>query len=482
MGADRDKYGDSNLVRAHHHSLLSLFSLFCCRPHSMSAHLVAGGSAAARRTPSRSMSGTASTPTPSYLQPSSGSTTPGLLKSHFPRQRHSQTSHRSARNDDGDGNSNANANDAAAASAASESQEPRDDATNMARTAPVWPILQVLHTDIKTTIDTGLSWEELTGHELNFALVRPLAVKYSKLKSLAILYAMLITRVHFLREADRDLAYQSINQTRADLCEILAIKLLRTFAADGAELVLALSTPFWPLTGSDEETRNVAQRRGYECENVPNAQSTSALQLAIYSQAKKFIATPLVQKCVDGIWNGQIVLGNSTAGRGAIIEDSYKRRPVSFYDAAGAPVLDYHRLRVPRVRSFLEAVNFAFILTFYVLCLGSKGTTHWTASETLYTIWLTGLALDELAQFREHTAAVYFGSLFNVLDALFCINGFCWLGIRISALIRASPAQSAFSFDVLALGAILLCPRLASLLISDNVLMLALRAMVVEFG
>lgn len=183
----------------------------------------------------------------------------------------------------------------------------------------------MIRQDVNTTIDTGLSWSELTGHELNFAVVRPLAVKYSKLKSTAILYAMLLTRIHFLRQAERDLAFQNINQTRADLCEILAIKLLRTFAADGAELVIALSTPFWPLAGSSEEVKDLAQRRGYDCDHFPNQQSSSTLQLAIYSQAKKFIATPLVQKCVDGIWNGQIVLGNSSAGRGAIIEDSYKR-------------------------------------------------------------------------------------------------------------------------------------------------------------
>ncbi|CAO1637136.1 unnamed protein product [Sympodiomycopsis kandeliae] len=360
---------------------------------------------------------------------------------------------------------------------------PEDRPAYLPKRTPVFPILQLIRNDIKTTIDTGLSWDELTGHELNFVIVRPLAVKLGKLKSPAILYIMLLTRIHFLREAERDLGLQNINQTRADLCEILAIKLLRTFGADSGELVTAVSSPFSPLTGADEHVHDRAERSGYNpTQFTANHQSSSALQLAIYSQAKKFVSNPLVQKCVNGIWNGQIVLGNSSAGRGAIIEDSYKKRPVSFYDPRTAPFLDYHRLRVPRVRSFLEAVNFAFILVFYILCLGSKGSPTWTVPETLYTVWITGLALDELAQFREHTASVYFGSLFNVLDTLFCLVGFCWLGFRISGLITNSPAQSDFSFDILSLGAILLCPRLASLLISDNVLMLALRAMVVEFG
>lgn len=83
---------------------------------------------------------------------------------------------------------------------------------------------------------------------------------------------------------------------------------------------------------------------------------------------------------------------------------------------------------------------------------------------------------------KEHGLVIYLGSLFNVLDCLFCLVGFAYFGIRVAALVGANQAQSNLSFDVLALGAILLCPRLASFLVSDNVLLLALRAMVVEFS
>lgn len=348
-------------------------------------------------------------------------------------------------------------------------------------TTPVYPLLQLIRSDVRLTIDTGLTWEELTGHELNFAVVRPLARKYSKLHSPAILYAFLVARIYFLREADRDLAYQNVNQARASLCEILAIKLLRTFASDGLDLVTALSAPFWPFAGADEDVLDIARRRGYS-DKDPLNESTSTLQLAIYSTAKKFIATPLVQKCVDGIWSGKVVLGNSSAAGHAIIDDSYKKRPVCFYDPATAPFLDHRRLRVPRVRAFLEAANFVAILFAYILCLGSENSPYWTASETIFIIWLIGLAIDELAQIKEHGWTVYVGSLFNMLDAVFCVIGFTWFGIRLFGLIAHSPAHSEFAFNVLSLGAILLCPRMASLLVSDNVLLLALRAMVVEFS
>lgn len=198
------------------------------------------------------------------------------------------------------------------------------DAAHQIESIYVYPILQLILKDIRSTIDTGLTWEELTDHELNFAIVRPLARKYCKLHSKAILYSLLVTRIHFLREADRDLANQNISHIRADLCELLAIKLLRTFASSGMNLVTALGSPLWPFSGAPPAVLENAKRLGY-AQKDPFLEATSALQLAVFSSAKKFVATPLVQKCIDGIWMGQVVLGNSSTTGHAIIEDSYKK-------------------------------------------------------------------------------------------------------------------------------------------------------------
>lgn len=291
-------------------------------------------------------------------------------------------------------------------------------AVQTASQTPVYPVLQLLRMDIKSLIDTSLSWEDLTGHELNFALVRPLALKYSKLRSPAILYALLFTRIHFLRESERDLAYRTVNETRAALCELLATKLLRTFATDGMELVTALAAPFWPWQGADETTLAAAKARGMGGEDA-ESQATSTLEYAIQSSAKKFVATPLVQKVVDGIWNGNVVLGNA-GSKHALVDDSWKKRPVTLYDPSSSPLLDHRRLRVPRIRAFLEAMNFICILILYAWCLGSKDTMTFAISEALFTIWLVGLAIDELASLQEHGFSVYLGgSFFNILDALF---------------------------------------------------------------
>ena len=288
---------------------------------------------------------------------------------------------------------------------------------------------------------------------------------------------MLVNRIQFQRDADRDLALQNVNSTRASLCELLAMKLLRTFARDGFELITALTFPFSPFQGADEDT---LRNEGLDSDGSPRpGQCSSALELAIFSKAKKFIKSPLCQRCVSGIYEGRVVLSYQSTH--AIVDDSYKKRPLGIYDPAKAPFLDHYRLRVPLIRNRIEFINFCLLLLFYVLCLASKSSPTWTTAETVFVLWLAGFALDEVAQLQEHGLAMYSMSLYNLLDFVFCIIGLCWFGLRVSALVHHRPEQSNLSFDTLALGAILLCPRVASVLVQDNVILLALKAMLADF-
>lgn len=53
----------------------------------------------------------------------------------------------------------------------------------------------------------------------------------------------------------------------------------------------------------------------------------------------------------------------------ALVNDSYKKRPLQIYDPSKAPLLDHYRLRVPLVRSRLEFLNFILLLVFYISAL-----------------------------------------------------------------------------------------------------------------
>lgn len=358
----------------------------------------------------------------------------------------------------------------------------------------IFPLLQKVRDDIRATIDTHLDWNELTAIDVNYAVVRPLALKYSEINSdknlgndetghanLSILFVFLVNRVQFQRDAERDLALQNVNNTRANLCELLAMKLLRTFARDGLQLITALTFPFSTFQGADEEilsSEGLLDKDTGEPLFGP-AQSSSALELAIISKAKKFIKTPLCQRCISGIYEGRVVISYQSAH--AIVDDSYKKRPLGLYNPANAPFLDHHRLRVPLIRSRIEFCNFGILLLLYAWCLTKKSSPHWTLAETMFSIWLGGFALDEVTQMQEHGLTMYLSSLYNLLDLMFCLISFIWFGIRLNALSHGDLALSSLSFETLSLGAILLCPRVASVLIQDNVILLALKAMLSDF-
>lgn len=77
--------------------------------------------------------------------------------------------------------------------------------------------------------------------------------KYARLKNMSIIYVCLVVRSYFLAEAETDLAFANMMLSRANLCEILAMKLLSRFATHYLQLVAVLTTAWNPLTGATED-------------------------------------------------------------------------------------------------------------------------------------------------------------------------------------------------------------------------------------
>lgn len=91
--------------------------------------------------------------------------------------------------------------------------------------------------------------------------------------------------------------------------------------------------------------------------------------MAISTQSKQFLSSPLVQNVINDIWAGRILLSSST--NNALVKDDYKTREITTYDFRNEPFLDHYRLRVPKYRAMLEFMNFGLLLFFFVLCLSS---------------------------------------------------------------------------------------------------------------
>ncbi|KAF9644898.1 hypothetical protein BDM02DRAFT_3157054 [Thelephora ganbajun] len=328
-------------------------------------------------------------------------------------------------------------------------------------------------------IDTALSWEQLTASDINFAVIRPLVFKYARLKNLATVYACLVVRSHFLSLAGEDMAYTGVMLARADMCEILAMKLLSRFSSSKLQLASVLMTSWDPLTGAPENVfEEVKMLLGGGDDEMNDPQC--ALEMAIATRAKYFVAAPLVQTVVNDVYSGTIVFSNVATAR-SVLADNYKQKAIGVYDHRTAPFLDHYRLRVPKYGAILEFLNFAALLITFVLCLSNTETSHMTAYEIFFIIFAVAFALDEYTAFREHGWDVYLANMWNVFDTSFIVIFLLYIILRIKGLATGDGSSSELGFDILACGACILFPRLAFFAVKNAVVVLALRAMIAEF-
>lgn len=181
------------------------------------------------------------------------------------------------------------------------------------------------------------------------------------------IYACMVVRSYFLGEAQSNLAYSGVSYSRAMLCEILAMKLLGYFASNQIQLVAVLTTGWNPLAGAPSNISDeVKQTLG---DDYDSNDPQSALEMAVTTQAKAFLSSPVVQTVVNDIYSGRIVF--STAGRRSMLADNYKPRAIEIYDCMKAPFLNHYRLRVPKYGNILEFWNFTLLLVIFVLCISS---------------------------------------------------------------------------------------------------------------
>lgn len=301
-------------------------------------------------------------------------------------------------------------------------------------------------------------------------------------------YCLLVNRVQFLREQAYQTHSQTVNITRALLCEVVASRVLRRFGEDhdGRDGLLLLAnilvTGFEPFQGAPPEIRyeskvakNWAVQRigGYE-------RKLTALEVALISRSKSFLSSTASQRVVDAIYQGQITYTPTTFLD--IIPDHYKNQPISLYDPSKAPLLNHYRLIVPRIRNVLDIVEFMLLLFLYVLVMSNRHGIKFTIYELVFCIYALGWCLEEVASMTEHGWKVYTQNLWSFLDFIFCIFYAVYLVLRLRGLATGDHDTSGSALVILATAAPILIPRLAFNLMSENILFVSFRAMMADFA
>ncbi|KAJ7623199.1 receptor-activated Ca2+-permeable cation channel [Roridomyces roridus] len=344
---------------------------------------------------------------------------------------------------------------------------------------PVYPVIHTIREDMIHFIDTPLTYEALSAPDLTYSLIHPLLEKYCALQrnhsNLSIVFCLLLNRVHFLR--DDSIATASVSNSRASLCEILAIRTLRDHGNSMMDLTLILTTS-WPVY-SGAETDVLAHARREFTDFDEEERVGNAIEMAIVGKAKRFIKSTSCQKVIDGIWSGRYVYQAESSH--AILSDTYKRTPIHFYDPHKAPLLDHYRLKVPAIRSVLEYSNFLILFSLFILAIELNDLNRINLAEAAFMLYALGFTLEKVAAMQEHGIKVYFKGTWNGFDLVFVATYCVYAVLRIHGVYRDNPWARKTGVDCLALIACLMFPRLAFVTLKNNLMVLSLRAMMFQF-
>jgi hypothetical protein len=377
------------------------------------------------------------------------------------------------------------------------------------------PVYNLTHT-IRTIVsrcETTLSWDQLRSPQVSQFLIKPMQQQIrTEHLSRATLYALMANSLQFGKESQLSLKNAGNQETQAMICQLLAIKLLKEY--NTRELIDALSYDFFPLQGC--QTSNLERSSGG---SKQSASRVSTLEVAIRAQAKQFLAHPLVVQQLEAIWAGTIVFHShadylhrppnarprgshgygttpGTPNRRTSTQSSpgelnsanlLPRRSVTLYDPRDASLFKLSRLRVPRYRQFFSTLSLAILLYLFVAVL-SQSSVEITTIEIVFWLWSAGFMLDEIVGFNEQGFSLYVMSFWNIFDLAILLFLVIYYTMRVYGILLPHHGQSnwnSMSYDVLAASAVLLFPRLFSVLDHSRYfsqLLIAFRLMAVDLA
>ncbi len=359
---------------------------------------------------------------------------------------------------------------------------------------PIYNLTHAIRVLVQARSETTLTWEQLRSPQVSQFLVKPMQqLIRAQHFSPATIYALMANCLQFEKEGQLHPGNAGTSATRARVCELLAIKLLKEYAT--RELIDALCYDFYPLQGAP------GSQTPLTLGGRPQAATlrTSTLEVAIRAPAKHFLSHPLVVQQLEAIWNGAInfssrtevaQLQGSTASAGGSVPSRRQstvrtpllgeqrakgepmrlqplttdRRPVTLYNPRTASPFKLSRLRVPRYRRILSTCTLLVLVFLFLAVLGQR-SSRITTLELLFWFWSAGFMLDELVGFNEEGFSFYVMSFWNIFDLGILMLLIVYYCMRIYGVFLLDPHKwNQNAYDVLAVNAILLLPRIFGVL------------------
>jgi hypothetical protein len=172
---------------------------------------------------------------------------------------------------------------------------------------PVYNLTHTIRLLVVARCETTLSWDQLRSPQVSQFMLKPIQLEIrANHFSSATQCALMANCLQFQKEASTNPGNSGASKTRAMVCELLAIKLLKEYST--RELIDALSYDFDPLQGQTNIVaagpRNIeiAPKPNWDATRRPRSARISCLEIAIRALAKRFLAHPLVVQHLEAIW------------------------------------------------------------------------------------------------------------------------------------------------------------------------------------
>ncbi|KER00238.1 hypothetical protein AUEXF2481DRAFT_190 [Aureobasidium subglaciale EXF-2481] len=183
----------------------------------------------------------------------------------------------------------------------------------------------------------------------------------------------------------------------------------------------------------------------------------NALEIAAVSGAKKFLCQKQVQRIINAIWTGDIMFWSKLSADAQKKAQIYQRKSMD----------PFCRLRVPIYLKAFEVLFFVAFLAFYYAVLMQRSFYSVTTAEVFLYIWIASFAHNEIGEFWDAGTTTFYLADFWSLWDLFVIGiGVAFFITRMIGLHQGNDRIIDTSFDILALEALFLIPRICSPLLS----------------
>ena len=150
---------------------------------------------------------------------------------------------------------------------------------------------------------------------------------------------------------------------------------------------------------------------------LSNFVGLNALEIAAIADAKKFLSQGVVQKIVDGIWNGRIIFWETLS--------VHSTKKANIYNKKRAD--PYSRLRVPKYQKGFEALFFALFLVLYYAVLVERNPYRISPVELLLYIWIAAFAYDEFGEYQDAGRSFYATDFWSLWDVGIIGIGFAYM-------------------------------------------------------